>query len=133
MAVHDLLPIRILILFFVLGITGGSLNRLGASEITEEEAREIAVDAYVYFYPLITMDITRKQSTNMDAGKVIGRGPMNYFVNVREYPPADFRDVVRSNFDTLYSSCWLDMTKGPVVNSSPDTQGRYFLLPMLDM
>ena len=58
---------------------------------------------------------------------------MNMFVNVPEYPPADFKGVVRSNFDTLYSVAWLDMTKEPVVISAPDTDGRYYLLPMLDM
>ena len=58
---------------------------------------------------------------------------MNTFVNVPEYPPADFKGVVRSNFDTLYSASWLDMTKEPVVISVPDTDGRYYLLPMLDM
>ena len=58
---------------------------------------------------------------------------MNTFVNVPEYPPADFKGVVRSNFDTLYSASWLDMTKEPVVISAPDTDGRYYLLPMLDM
>jgi hypothetical protein len=101
--------------------------------ITEQEAHAIGVDAYVYLYPLVTMDVTRKQATNIEPGKAFGRGPMNMFVNVPAYPPADFRDVVRSNFDTLYSIAWLDMTKEPMVVSVPDTGGRYYLLPMLDM
>ena len=77
------------------------------------------MDAYIYFYPLILMDLTRKQSTNTD--KEFGKGPMNTFVSVPAYPPADFKGVVRSNFDTLYSIAWLDLTKEPLVVSAPDT------------
>src|SRR3984893_11677212 len=58
---------------------------------------------------------------------------MNTFVSAAAYPPGDLKLVVRINFDTLYSLGWLDLTKEPVVVSSPDTNGRYFLLPMLDM
>lgn len=101
--------------------------------VTEQEAHAIGVEAYTYFYPLLTMDITRKQSTNIEAGKEFGKGPMNMFVNVPEYPPADFKGVVRPNFDTLYSIAWLDVTKEPMIVSAPDTSGRYYLLPMLDM
>ncbi len=104
-----------------------------AQAITEEAAHAIGVDAYVYLYPLVTMEVTRRQATNIQAGKVLGRGPMNMFINVPEFPPANFRDVVRPNFDTLYSIAWLDMVKEPVVVSVPDTGGRYYLLPMLDM
>jgi hypothetical protein len=98
--------------------------------VSEQEAHAIAVDAYIYFYPLISMDVSRKQFTN---GTSDFKGPMNTFVNVREYPPASFKGVVRSNFDTLYSASWLDMTKEPLVITAPDTDGRYYLLPMLDM
>ena len=70
-----------------------------AAELTPEEARSIAMDAYVYFYPLVSMDITRRQSTNIEAGKEIAKGPMNMFVSVPEYPPADLKIVVRVNFD----------------------------------
>ena len=104
-----------------------------ANDMTEQRAHAIGVDAYLYFYPLITMDVTRRQFTNVEPGKEFGKGPMNMFTNVPEYPPADFKGVVRPNFDTLYSIAWLDMTQEPLVVSVPDTDGRYYLLPMLDM
>ena len=102
---------RMLSLFAVALFCAQFTAARASDPITEEAARAIGVDAYVYFYPLLSMDITRKQSTNIDAGKELGKGPMNMFVNVPEYPPADFKGVVRSNFDTLYSIAWLDLTK----------------------
>lgn len=104
-----------------------------APALTEDQARSIATDAYVYFYSLVSMDVTRKHFTNVEPGKEFGKGPMNMFVNVPAYPPADFKGVVRSNFDTLYSIAWLDLTKEALVVSVPDADGRYYLLPMLDM
>jgi hypothetical protein len=101
--------------------------------VTEEEAHAIGVDAYLYFYSPITMDLTRKQLTNQEPSPGGIGGPMNSFANVGAFPTADMRVVVRPNFDTLYSSGWLDLTKEPMVVSTPDTDGRYYLLPMLDM
>jgi hypothetical protein len=107
-------------------------SALAQQPVTEEEAYSIGVAAYLYFYPLITMDITRKQLTNVEPGKGIG-APMNTFANIPAYPTAEMKQVVRPNFDTLYSSGFLDLTKEPVIVSVPDTGGRYYLLPMLDM
>ena len=104
-----------------------------AQALTEDEAHALGVNAYLYFYPLITMDITRRQLTNQEPGPGSLGGPMNRFANIEAFPAADMRVVVRPNFDTLYSSGWLDLTKEPVVVSAPDTNGRYYLLPMLDM
>ncbi len=104
-----------------------------AQAISEQDAHDIGVNAYLYFYSPITMDLTRKQLTNVEPGKSEIGGPMNTFANVGAYPTADMRVVVRPNFDTLYSSAWLDLTKEPVIVSVPDTGGRYYLLPMLDM
>jgi hypothetical protein len=100
-----------------------------STALTQDQAHQIALDAYVYFYSLVTMDVTRKQFTNIEVGKEFGKGPMNMFVNVPAYPPADFKSVVRSNFDTLYSAAWLDLS----AVSAPDTGGRFYLLTMIDM
>jgi hypothetical protein len=79
------------------------------------------------------MEITRAQMTNTAANARPGFGPANEFHHLRGFPPADMKVVVRPNFDTLYSSAWLDLTNEPVVLSVPDTGGRYYLLPILDM
>jgi hypothetical protein len=104
-----------------------------ASSLTPQEAYEIGMEAYIYAYPLVTMDVTRRVLTNAPAGVKPGAGPMNMFHHFRAYPEANFREVVRPNFDTLYSTAWLDLTKEPLVVSAPDTAGRYYLLPMIDM
>jgi hypothetical protein len=101
--------------------------------ISPAEAQAIATEAYVYLYPLVLMDITRKQMINLDPKVNPVGGPANEFTHVRAFPSADMRTVVRPNFDTLYSSAWLDLANGPVVVSTADTGGRYFMLPMLDM
>src|SRR5262249_26075009 len=117
----------------VLGPLLATLALAQGTATSEPEARAIAVEAYLYLYPLVTMDVTRKQLTNIEAGREPGRGPMNLLNHFPTFPPADLKVVVRPNFDTLYSSAWLDLTKEPVIVSAPDTGGRYYLLPMLDM
>ncbi|HET9617176.1 MAG TPA: DUF1254 domain-containing protein [Pseudolabrys sp.] len=104
-----------------------------AQSVSGEEAFQIAQEAYIYLYPLISMDVTRKQLINLDAKTNPLGGPANAFTNIRAFPTAEMRSVVRPNFDTLYSSAWLDLSGGPVIVSTADTKGRFFLLPMMDM
>jgi hypothetical protein len=104
-----------------------------AQQISQSEANTIAVESYLYFYPLVTMDLTRRQLKSIKPGPDTFGGTENWFRNFRAYPSADARSIVRTNFDTLYSSTFLDLTKGPMVVSVPDTDGRYYILQMLDM
>ena len=87
----------------------------------------------LHLHSPVTMDVTRRQLINYAPGQSPIGGPMNSFANVGAYPTAEMRVVVRPNFDTLYSSGWLDLTNEPMVVSMPNTSGRYYLLPMLDM
>ena len=82
-------------------------SALAAAGITEKEAYEIGIEAYPYFYPLISTDVTRRIQTNMPAGVKSGFGPMNTFIHAPAFPTAELRIIVRPNFDTLYSTAWL--------------------------
>jgi hypothetical protein len=68
----------------------------------EAEAFALAAEAYVYGYPLVTMEMTRRIMTNVEKPEG-NRGPMGQFVRARAYPNAQFRDVTAPNADTLYT------------------------------
>jgi len=106
-------------------------TRAQAPALSESDAQAIGIDAYVYGYPLVTMDTTRRISTNVAAPEGT-HGPMGQFVRLRTYPTAAFRDVTAPNADTLYTMVWLDVSKEPWIIDQPDMKGRYFLMPMLD-
>ena len=125
--------IFVYLMTFIVCLPLVAANAQAAQKISQEDANEIAIEAYVYLYPLLLMDITRRVITNLPAGIKDGVGPENTFHHMRRFPEANFREVVRPNFDTLYSNAWLDLTREPMVVSAQDTHGRYFMLPMLDM
>jgi hypothetical protein len=96
-----------------------------------EEAVSAATDAYVYGYPLVTMDMTRKRFTNVvqpDAA----HAPMGQLLKLRTYPAVDNHAVTAPNADTLYTTAWLDLSKEPYIFGIPDMGDRYYLMPMLD-
>jgi hypothetical protein len=99
--------------------------------VTEKEALETGIEAYIYGYPLVTMEMTRRVMTNVETPEAT-RAPMGNLLRARSYPDAKYRDVTAPNADTLYTTGWMDVGKEPWVLSLPDAQGRYYLMPMLD-
>ena len=95
------------------------------------EALPDGVQAYIYGYPLVTMEMTRRVMTNVEKPEGT-RAPMGQFVRMRQYPDATFKDVTAPNADTLYTTVWIDVGKEPWVLSLPDAHDRYYLFPMLD-
>ena len=83
-----------------------------------------AAQAYIYGYPLVVMELTRKA--------LVADSHHNGFTHGRRFPDHTFRHVVRPNNDTLYSIAWLDLSEDAVVLTVPDTQGRYYVMPLMD-
>ena len=127
----------------LMGGFGTALSALGLSTLHAEWAGPLVgaveggeefwlgTDAYIYGYPLVTMEMTRRVVTNVPAVEGT-RGPMGQFIKLRQYPDASFRDVTAPNADTLYTTAFIDVGKEPWVLSIPDMKDRYFLFPMLD-
>jgi len=82
-------------------------------------------EAYVFGYPLVMMELTRQTA-------VQSIGPENHLRRVRQFPDASFRDVVRPNVDTLYTTAFIDMQQGPWVFEMPANQQRYEVMPFMD-
>jgi hypothetical protein len=106
-------------------------DRQARMMLSEKQATEIGAEVYIYGYPLVTMEMTRRVMTNT-ADPVGLRSPMGQFAHAREFPPVTYRDVPGANADTLYSVAWLDLAKEPYILSIPDADGRYYMMPMLD-
>jgi hypothetical protein len=99
--------LRTLLVVAAFALCGHAAAPARAGEaISVQEAYEIGLDAYLYLYPLVLMEITRAQATNIEPGKPPSRAPMNAFGH---------------------------LSKELMIVSVPDTAGRYYLLPMLDM
>ena len=105
-----------------------------AQSMASDDPAEIAVDAYIYGYSLITTEVTRVQMSNVAViDPENSRAPMGQFLNISRYPPANYRGVSAPNADTLYSLAWIDLGTEPMVFSHPDMGKRYYLFPMYSL
>jgi len=118
-----------------IGLVGSMLSCSTASKdqanLSHKDRQKIAKEAYIYGYPLVLMDMSRRVSTNVSKADA-EHAPMNQFSHRDKFPDSSFREVVSPNVDTLYSIAWLDLGKGPMILSVPNTKDRYYMLPMFD-
>src|SRR4051794_33202382 len=85
-----------------------------AEPLSAERALEIAIEAYVYAYPLVLMDVARTASTNTaTADGMRASAPMNQFSHAPAFPDARSTGILRPNVDTLSSSLWFDVSEEP--------------------
>ncbi len=90
----------------------------------DEKTKRLAAEVYVYAYPLVLTDLTMRVQT--------AKTPLNTLSHRRGLPDATTTDVAYPNADFLYTQGWIDLSKGPIVLSVPDTKGRYYLFALID-
>jgi hypothetical protein len=101
------------------------VSLLAALLLAMKDKIALGAEAYLYGYPLVMMETTRVHSA-----KYIG--PENQLRLVRQFPNAQFKDVVRPNVDTLYTTAFISMKEGPWVFEMPANDKRYELMPFMD-
>lgn len=104
--------------------------KLSATTHTDEAVR-IAVEPYIYGYPLVTFDMARRQQTNV-AIPDGEHAPLGRLIRMRSYPAVDNHCCAAPNADRLYTIAWLDVGREPSVFSIPEMGDRYYILAMLD-
>ncbi len=117
------------VMIFLL-VQTGCKKKVEPKTLSDEEAIEILQDAYVFGYPLVTMKLSEKNTTNVEVP--IGmNAPINQLGNNTKFPDDTFTDIVSPNVDTFYSQMWLELKNEPMVLSLPATD-RYHLMQLMD-
>ena len=85
------------------------------------QAAFLAMQAYVYGYPLLEFEKFRAEADTLNT------------ISVRtSFASPDAVPIWRPNADTFYSRAVLDLSGGPVVLSVPDMGDRYYSLQFID-
>jgi hypothetical protein len=106
-----------------LQVAAGGLDRLLAA----------ATETYIYLYPLVTMEVTRRQAVRVDSSTARGAAPMNSFGQVRHLAEPGRVPRRWEDLDLLTSRAWVDSGMEPVVLSTPVAVSRTRFVSLQDM
>jgi hypothetical protein len=102
---------------------------------TSNNPADIATLAYIWGFPLVTMERQFNYVTNPNVPPDVGRGPANMKSDnscATNLMNASFTDIVNINVNTLYCFIQFDLTKEPVVIVVPPVEDRYYTFMFVD-
>ena len=102
------------------------------SNITSQEAKQIAEEAYIFSFPML-MGYRYAFATFLTPSLPSYRGPVNIMHGKAATLDHTFKDVVTPNADTPYSMAMLDLRAEPVVIHVPPVTDRYYVLQFEDL
>jgi hypothetical protein len=91
------------------------------------------VEAFLYGYPLVLTELTRRTRTNVAAPTRDGKAPMNQFGHTGFVSPPSLDETPAPDVDTVRSTIWYDVSREPLAVRIPDSGGRYYAMWMRDM
>jgi hypothetical protein len=103
-------------------------------DVREEVAYFFGMEAYVYGYPIVIMDVTRQVLTAAPAPNAEGTAaPINQLAKMPHYVTPAVKQVVRISLNSLWTTGWVDLEQEPIVLSVPDTRERYYVFSLMNM
>jgi hypothetical protein len=103
------------------------------ASVSENDARMIARDAYVYGLPMVD-NYRVMYAYSIDKGNPQYKGPFNTVLNVARVFTPDDTAFVTPNSDTPYTFSGLDLRAEPVVITVPKMDPkRYFVFQLMDL
>ena len=102
-------------------------------ELTYEEAKAIAEEAYIYAFPML--DNYKMLFVQAVWEKsLVYEAPFNKLKNRATLVGLEYTTIVRPNNDTFYSGLWLDLRSEPMVISVPAiSDKRYYAFQLIDL
>ena len=108
------------------------MNVKMAQIISSDKPEDIATLAYIWGFPLVTMERQFNYVTNPNIPPGIGRGPPNSISCAQNLADVSYTDAVSPNSDTLYCQTQFDLTSEPVVVTVPPIKDRYWSFLFID-
>ena len=103
-----------------------------AAAVTPAQAAALGKQAYLYGFPLLSIQRVTRTQTSVSCPDGLGDAPLNAFSTSTRFAGPSDRTVIAPNVDTLYSLAHVDLGRGPVVLGHPNMGRRFFVFELLD-
>lgn len=109
-------------------VSAKAVNVADAAPVLDKTAdlQALAKDAYVWGYPLVYFERTKRTMTNL------AHVPTDIFQHQSKLASPATAEAWANN-DVLVSSAWVELKDEPVVLKLPDTGSRWYVLEFVDM
>lgn len=109
------------------------LVQAAPASASPQDAREIAAQAYIYGFPVVSSYSTFHAQA-LDPKSPDFKAPLNQIGNTANVFTPDDKAIITPNSDTPYSFAWLDLRAEPIVLTLPKVDPkRYYSVQLIDI